>query len=65
MSSLSLNPGDIEVLIRAVRTANRRGAYELEEASQLLQPVTNLEEWVKEVAQARASVETEPKKEKE
>ena len=56
MAGLSLDPGDVDNLVRAVRVASGRGAFQMEESAQLLQSVQALEVWLKEIVDARARV---------
>jgi hypothetical protein len=57
MTGLSLNPTDVDNVVRAVRVAAKRGAYEMEESAQLIHSVQNLEAWLQELVDARARVE--------
>lgn len=52
-NELSLNPADVDNMTRAVRLANKRGAFEMEETAQLLASVSRLETWIATVKQAQ------------
>lgn len=58
-NNLSLNPADIANMTRAVRLAQSRGAYQMEETSQLLESVVRLEGWVAVVKQAQEQADQE------
>lgn len=56
MTGLSLDPGDVDNVVRAVRVASKRGAFEMEENAQLIHSVQALEVWLKEIVDARKRV---------
>jgi len=59
MTGMTLDPTDVDNVVRAVRVASKRGAFEMEESAQLIHSVQNLEAWLKEVVDARARVANE------
>ncbi len=61
MTGLTLDPSDVDNVVRAVRIASRRGAFEMEENAQLIRSVQALEEWLKEIVDARARVSEDKK----
>ena len=58
-NEFSLNPADVDNMTRAVRLAQERGAFKMEEAVQLLPSVARLETWVTIVKQAQEQAEQE------
>jgi len=58
-NDFNLNPADVDNMTRAVRLAQERGAFKMEETAQLLPSVARLESWVTIVKQAQEQAERE------
>lgn len=64
-NDLSLNPADVENMVRAVRLAQGRGAFQMEESAQLINSVSRLERWVATVRQAQEQADAQARQAQE